>query len=157
MFRTIPLLLLTSALSLGACDTFDRHSDRSSTSKSSSSKSTASSAVSGVGTVTSIDVVKGDDPGLAGALIGAVAGGVVGSQIGGGKGKTLATIAGTVGGAVVGREVQRRHAAGDQVYKVTVLMENGRYQTIAMDSNPNVEVGERVRIDGGVVYRYSSR
>ena len=143
-------VILVSLLSLSACNVLDHRADNASNTRS------QTSTYSGIGTVTAVDVVKGDDPGLVGALIGAIGGGVLGSQIGDGRGKTLATIAGTVGGAVAGREVQRRYGSRDNVHKVTVLMENGSYQTIAMDSNPELSVGNRVRIADGHVYRYSS-
>ena len=143
-------VVIVSLLFLSACGVLDRRADNTSNIRS------QTSIYSGVGTVTAVDIVKGNDPGLVGALIGAIGGGVLGSQIGDGRGKTLATIAGTVGGAVAGREVQRRYASNDDVHKVTVLMENGSYQTIAMDSNPELSVGNRVRIADGQVYRYPS-
>jgi outer membrane lipoprotein SlyB len=108
---------------------------------------------SGTGVVESIDIVKGNDPGLIGAIIGGVAGGVVGTQIGSGRGTTVATIAGVLGGAFAGREVERRVQSRDAVHKVVVHMDNGTRQTIAMETAPAVRAGDRVRIDNGQIIR----
>lgn len=108
---------------------------------------------SGSGVVESIDVVRGNDPGLVGALVGAVAGGVLGNQIGAGRGRIVATVAGTVGGAIAGREVERRIATKDQVHKIAVRMYNGERQTIAMDTDADFRVGDRVHIQDGHIYR----
>jgi uncharacterized protein YcfJ len=52
-------------------------------------------------------VVKENQPNIAGAVIGGVLGGVLGHQIGGGVGKSVATGVGAVGGAALGANVNR--------------------------------------------------
>jgi outer membrane lipoprotein SlyB len=119
----------------------------------SSSTGPTATVQSGTGTVESVDVVSGKDPGLVGAIVGGVAGGVLGSQVGQGRGTTVATIAGVLGGAIAGREVERRVQNRETVHKIVVRMDNGAYQTIAMEHQPGVRVGDRVRIDGGQIVR----
>lgn len=91
----------------------------------------------------------------AGAVIGGVVGGVAGNQIGGGRGKTAATVAGAVGGAIVGNEVQKRNSAnrGD-AYQIRVRLDRGGYVTIAQRNIGDLRVGDQVRIENDVVYRY---
>jgi uncharacterized protein YcfJ len=57
-------------------------------------------------------VVKQNQPNIAGALIGGVLGGVLGHQIGSGRGNDVATAIGAVGGVAAGASVNRR----DQTY-----------------------------------------
>jgi outer membrane lipoprotein SlyB len=91
-----------------------------------------------------------------GAVIGGVAGGVLGNQVGGGSGRTAATVAGTVGGAVIGHQIEQRNR--DQqtaaAYQVGVRLDNGSYQTVTQESVADLQVGNRVRIEGGRAYRY---
>ena len=115
---------------------------------------TTSTAYSGTGVVESVQIVDRKDPGLIGAIAGGVVGGALGHQIGGGRGQTAATVAGAVGGAVVGREIEKRARNNDQVYRVTVRMDNGSYQTVAMEDYPTFTVGDRVRLVNGTLIRY---
>jgi outer membrane lipoprotein SlyB len=140
-------LCVACALVLGAC------ADMPGMMGGSPSASSSPASYSGSGVVESVELVKGNDPGLVGALIGAVAGGVLGNQLGAGRGRTVATIAGTVGGAVAGREVERRVSTKDQVHKITVRMNNGARQTIAMEHDADFRVGDRVHIENGQIYR----
>jgi len=39
-------------------------------------------------------------------------------------------------------------------YRFTARMENGSYQTLMLDTNADFRVGDRVRIDNGVMRRY---
>lgn len=108
------------------------------------------------GVVEGVEMVNGPSrsgPGI-GAVAGAVVGGVVGHQIGSGRGNTAATVAGAVGGAVAGNEIEKRNATQAQAYQFRVRLDNGSYQTVTLDSNPeSVRVGDRVRIDNGRLYR----
>src|SRR3974390_863741 len=111
------------------------------------------SAVSGKGIVDRIEVVNKDDPELAGTLIGGVVGGVLGHQVGRGGGQTAATIIGAAGGAYAGHEIQRRTQRPSETYRITVRMDNGVYHTVTQDNLSEVHAGDRVRVDGGRVYR----
>jgi len=108
------------------------------------------------GYIDSIQVVAGNNSsGLGvGAVIGGVVGGVLGNQVGGGVGKDIATAAGVVGGAVVGNKIeQSNRTPGRDTYQIAVRLENGSYQTIQQDSLFDLQVGSRVRIENGRVYR----
>jgi len=106
--------------------------------------------------INSIQVIAGINsktPGV-GAVVGGVVGGVLGNQVGGGVGKDIATVAGVVGGAVVGNEIeQSTRAPARDTYQISVRLDNGSYQTIRQDSLTNLQVGNRVRIENGIVYR----
>ena len=83
--------------------------------------------------------------GVAGTVIGGAVGGLAGHQVGGGSGKTAATI---------GRAVEQNSNRGGQgVYRVTVQMEDGGTRSFDYAEPPNVQVGERVRVDGNQLYR----
>ncbi|WP_025600154.1 glycine zipper 2TM domain-containing protein [Burkholderia sp. WSM2230] len=100
------------------------------------------------GEVVAINTVQSPEPttGL-GALGGAVAGGLVGNQIGGGRGKILTTIAGAVGGGLAGNGIE--HAVRKQTtYQVQVRMQDGSYRNFDYQTQPPVQVGERVRVSG---------
>lgn len=100
------------------------------------------------GEVVAINTVEAPEPttGL-GALGGAVAGGLVGNQIGGGRGKILTTIAGVVGGGLAGNGIE--HAVRKQTsYQVQVRMQDGSYRNFNYPTQPDVQIGERVRVSG---------
>lgn len=107
---------------------------------------------SGVGTIQSIDLVQSQHsgPGL-GSVAGAVVGGVLGNQVGSGSGRTAATIAGAVGGGVVGNRMEQNSRGADQAYRISVRMDNGSVQTLTQSTAPNLQIGERVRLDNGVI------
>jgi outer membrane lipoprotein SlyB len=105
------------------------------------------------GRVVAIDVVgrSGGTSG-AGAVVGGILGGVVGHQIGSGRGNDAATVAGAIGGAVAGNEIEKRRS-GDEHYRVTVELGDGRLATFAQDSLNGIRVGDRVRIVENRLYR----
>jgi outer membrane lipoprotein SlyB len=39
-------------------------------------------------------------------------------------------------------------------YKFTIRMDNGAYQTLMQDTSANFRVGDRVKIENGVMQRY---
>ena len=108
------------------------------------------------GVVDSIQVVNGGSPGGlgVGTVIGGVVGGLLGNQVGGGTGRGIATAAGVVGGAVVGNQVEQRNRQGGTAYQIGVRLDNGGYQTYTQDSAGDLNIGNRVRVDNGRVYRY---
>ncbi|MBB5463086.1 glycine zipper 2TM domain-containing protein [Paraburkholderia sp. Cpub6] len=82
-----------------------------------------------------------------GAVGGAVAGGLLGNQVAQGRGRVLATIAGAVGGGLAGNGIE--HAVRkDATYQVQVRMQGGSYRNFNYDTQPTVQVGERVRVYG---------
>lgn len=117
--------------------------------------STAPSYV-GYGVIDSIQVVQqsADNRGVAGAVAGGVVGGVLGNQVGKGSGRTAATAAGVVGGALAGNSIQRNRQQVRETYQVNIRLDNGGYQSYAMDNVADLRVGDRVQIDNGRISRY---
>ena len=106
------------------------------------------------GVVDRIEVIKkGDNNNIAGTIIGGIAGGLIGHQVGGGSGQTAATIIGGVGGAVAGSQVQQRTRGANETFRVTVRFENGATETVRQDDISDMRTGDRVRVEGGRVYR----
>lgn len=109
------------------------------------------SNVNGTGTIQSIEQVPRQQGLGLGTLAGAAVGGVLGNQVGGGSGRAVTTAAGAAGGAYVGHEIEKRRRAGDQIYKVTIRMDDGTTQSFAQEAAPSVRQGDRVRITNGVL------
>jgi len=106
------------------------------------------------GYVRDIDVIPvASRPTGAGAVLGAVIGGVVGNQIGGGSGRAAATGAGVIGGAIVGNEIERRNRRDDEVFRITVRMDNGNTRMFDYREIGGLRVGDRVRIERGELER----
>lgn len=99
--------------------------------------------------------VVGGERGYGGAIIGGVAGGLLGNQIGSGGGRAAATILGAVGGAAVGQHLAR-NANGSTTqagYRITMQSDNGVIRTYEVPATGDLRVGDRVRVDNGVIYR----
>ncbi len=111
------------------------------------------------GVVTAIQEVNttGNGSTVLGTVGGAVVGGLLGHPVGSGRGNTAATVAGAAGGALAGHELQKRHnenqAANGAGYRITVHMDNGSDQAVTQATEPNVRVGDAVRIVNGQVER----
>ncbi len=149
--RTLASLVVASAALLSGCA-----SNSSQPYDSGSSTGYNSSANMGYGTIDSIQVTRasGQTSG-AGAVIGGLVGAVAGNQIGSGTGRTAATVAGAVGGAAIGNSVEsKRNQNGQEMYQISVRMDNGDYRNVVQDSVYDLRVGNRVRIVDGRVYRY---
>lgn len=120
----------------------------------------AGNIYAGYGEVYSIETVQLENSGVAGSsiglgtLAGAVIGGVIGSQVGSGTGTTVATIVGATGGAYVGHEIENRRPATSEAERITVRMNDGPYQTLMVGTPSGYRVGDRVRIESGVMHRY---
>ena len=102
------------------------------------------------GRITHIDPVSlegGHHLGL-GAIIGGIAGGVLGNQIGGGTGQTVATIAGVLAGGAVGQGVQNRYGERRPGQNIMVDLGNGYEVSVTQPVDPNLRVGDPVRIEG---------
>jgi outer membrane lipoprotein SlyB len=78
---------------------------------------------------------------------------VLGNQIGGGNGRTAATVAGAVGGAAVGNQVERRNKRDDEVYRVSVRLDNGSIEQFDYQRIDDLRVGDRVKVQDGQVHR----
>ena len=110
------------------------------------------------GRVTNIEFFQGGTArggvNVPGALIGAVAGAVLGNQVGGGSGRDAATILGGVTGAAVGSQVGRPSAATTSpVYRISIQSDQGALRTYDVPATGDLRVGDRVRVENGVIYR----
>lgn len=113
------------------------------------------------GVVQSIEMVQQDSRNTGstiglGTVGGAVVGGVVGNQVGSGSGRAAATVLGAAGGAYVGHELENQQRNQQQmmnVYRITVRMEDGSYQTVMQSNNPDLRIGDQVRLQNGILQR----
>ena len=92
-------------------------------------------------------------PNVPGAILGAVAGGVIGNQFGHGNGRAAATVLGGAAGAAVGSQVGGGTTVTDAVYRVTVQADTGVIRYYDVPATGDLHVGDRVRVDNGVIYR----
>jgi outer membrane lipoprotein SlyB len=88
---------------------------------------------------------------IPGAIVGGVAGAVVGSALSGGR--DAATILGGAAGAAIGSQVAKPATTGSSVYRVTIHVDTGVYRTYDVPATGDLKVGDRVRIENGVIYR----
>lgn len=105
------------------------------------------------GTVEAVNVVvvKGEGSYL-GTIGGGVVGALLGSQVGGGTGRTAAEIAGAVGGAYAGHAIEGNVRKTNH-YEVLVRLQNGTTQTVTYAAEPGFRVGDKVKINDGVIVR----
>lgn len=107
-------------------------------------------------TVEAVNVVQVDGDGsYLGTIGGGVVGAALGSQVGSGSGKTAAQIAGALGGAYIGRNIER-NAKRTQHYEVVIRFANGGTQTVTYENDPGLRVGEKVKVNNGVLERDAS-
>ncbi len=113
----------------------------------------AAGSCSNCGKVTEVRQVKVEGKGSAlGAVAGGVAGGLLGNQIGKGTGKTVATVAGAGGGAYAGYQVEKKLTEKTE-YQVSVRLDGGETRQVHYAEKPAFLVGDRVRIENGVLTR----
>jgi outer membrane lipoprotein SlyB len=105
-------------------------------------------------TVEAINVVEvNGDGNYIGTIGGGVVGALLGSQVGGGSGKTAAEVAGALGGAYVGRNIDRNNSRQTKHFEVVIRFPNGGSQTVQYANDPGLRVGEKVKINEGVLTR----
>jgi outer membrane lipoprotein SlyB len=92
---------------------------------------------------------------ILGAVVGGVAGAVLGNQIGSGSGRTAATVLGGVAGAAVGNQIARNQQGVTTApgYRITMQTDQGVIRTYEVPATGDLRVGDRVRVDNGVIYR----
>ena len=153
---------VVAALALGGCATTNGPLfGGDGTSGTSGAQTVNHGLYAGYGVVSSVEHIQQEPGGIGGsgigvgAVAGAVAGGLVGSQVGSGSGTTAAMIVGAAGGAYLGHEAEKWHRGpSEDVYRVTVRMNDGAYQTLSHTNATDYRVGDRVRIGDGMLYRY---
>ncbi|MBI1890460.1 MAG: glycine zipper 2TM domain-containing protein [Burkholderiales bacterium] len=106
------------------------------------------------GTVDSIQLAQSNSTSGGGSILGGLIGGLLGTQVGGGQGRTAATVVGAVSGAIIGDQMERRNNASRTQYQIGVRLDNGMYQTLTQDSVYGLNVGDRVRIENNIAYRF---
>lgn len=96
---------------------------------------------------------------VVGGIIGAVVGNMAGKHINSGDNRTAATVLGAAGGAAVGNRMGQRQentaasGAGGAAYRVTVQTDQGAWRTYEVGALGDLRVGDRVRVENGVIYR----
>jgi outer membrane lipoprotein SlyB len=148
-----------AALALGGCAT--TNSPFFGGEDTSDARTVQQSLYAGYGVVNSVEHIQQEPGGIGGsgigvgAVAGAVAGGLAGSQVGSGSGTTAATIAGVAGGAYLGHEIEKwQRGSSEDVYRITVRMNDGAYQSLLHPNATDFRVGDRVRIGDGMLYKY---
>jgi outer membrane lipoprotein SlyB len=113
----------------------------------------AASLCNNCGTVEAVNLVevKGEGSYL-GTIGGGVLGALLGSQIGEGRGRTAAQIAGALGGAYAGHTIEGNVRKSNH-YEVLVRLQNGATQTVSFATEPGYRVGDKVKINDGVIVR----
>lgn len=94
-------------------------------------------------------------PNILGAVVGGLAGAVLGNQIGSGSGRTAATVLGGVAGAAIGNQIARNSQGATTApgYRITMQTDQGVIRTYEVPATGDLRVGDRVRVDNGVIYR----
>jgi outer membrane lipoprotein SlyB len=157
------VLGVVGVLALGGCGTMSNPFGTSSAGTATPGTASTGTAYSGYGVVQSIDVVQQASTGYEGiggtgyglgTVAGAVVGGVLGHQVGSGTGNTVATVAGAAGGAYVGHQLEKgQQEKTADVYRFTIRMDGGAFQTLTQNTNTGFKVGDRVRIENGILQR----
>jgi outer membrane lipoprotein SlyB len=86
-----------------------------------------------------------------GAIVGGVAGAVAGNALSGGR--DAATVLGGAAGAAIGSQVAKPATTGSSVYRVTIRTDDGVHRTYDVPATGDLRVGDRVRVESGVIYR----
>ena len=107
-----------------------------------------------IGSVSSIEIIAVTSRNTGGGVVlGAVLGGVIGHQMGGGRGRDVTTGLGAIGGAISGNQIEKHNRSDDEIYRVTVNLDNGRTQQFDYQEIENLRVGDRVRVERGHLYQ----
>ncbi|WP_332816392.1 glycine zipper 2TM domain-containing protein [Ramlibacter sp.] len=134
------------------------------------SATTAQTVPQGVetGRVTDIQTVQmgatsATNPGVrnavVGGIIGAVVGNIAGKHINEGDNRSAATVLGGAAGAAIGNRMGQRQestaaaGAAGPAYRVTVQTDQGQWRTYEVGALGDLRVGDRVRVENGVIYR----
>lgn len=111
-----------------------------------------------LGTISNVEYIGGGAStagNVAGTVAGGAAGGLIGHQVGKGRGRTAATVVGAIGGALLGQAMagDAARSSGAPYWRVSVQLDGGGVRQFNYANNPNVQIGERVRVEGDQLYR----
>ncbi len=165
MNRFGSVLGLAAVLTLGACETMNTPANTSGSPTAYPQSTNSAGVYPGYGVVQSIELVQQGNTGNTGiggsgigigTIAGAVIGGIVGNQVGSGRGNTAATVIGAAGGAYAGHEIEKRkqQPQAADLYRLSIRMNDGSYQTLTQDTVADLRVGDRVQIDNAIARRY---
>ncbi len=85
-----------------------------------------------------------------GAVAGGIVGGVIGNQWGRGATRDIATVLGAIGGAYAGNHIEKSIKESKR-YDVSVRFEDGSTRSFSSDTLPTWHVGDRVRLQNGLL------
>jgi outer membrane lipoprotein SlyB len=85
-----------------------------------------------------------------GAVAGGIVGGVIGNQWGRGATRDIATVLGAIGGAYAGNHIEKSIKESKR-YDVSVRFEDGSIRSFSSDTLPTWHVGDRVRLQNGLL------
>jgi len=161
--RIAPIVAVAlAAATLAACGSPPRSTSSTPAAPTVASTAPASMEMGRVVAIESVPAAQASatrSPNVLGAVVGGVAGAVLGRQVGGGSGRDAATVLGGVAGAAAGSQVGRGGAdpapvaAAGSVYRVTVQTDQGLTRNYEVSSTGELRVGDRVRVENGVIYR----
>jgi outer membrane lipoprotein SlyB len=110
------------------------------------------------GTVRSIERAgSADTPHGTGALVGGLLGAVVGRQFADSShGRNIGTAVGAAAGALIGHEIEKGMRRERAAVRIAVTLDDGSVRSFEFrDSSGDLRVGDRVRVDGKMLYRVS--
>jgi len=96
---------------------------------------------------------------VVGGIIGAVVGNVIGKNVNSGDNRSGVTVLGGAAGAAIGSGVGRNNpntassGAGGPAYRVSIQTDQGQMRTYEVGATGDLRVGDRVRVENGVIYR----
>jgi outer membrane lipoprotein SlyB len=108
------------------------------------------------GTVRSIEPlgIARDQPQGAGAVVGGVIGAVIGRQMAdSSSGRNVAAAIGAAAGALIGNEIERNARRQHSGVRIRVTLDDGTTRHFDFKESGGVRVGDRVRVEGSMLYR----
>ncbi|MDP3085628.1 MAG: hypothetical protein Q8N44_18315 [Rubrivivax sp.] len=106
------------------------------------------------GTVSRIDVVAiASRSPASGAVLSEVIGTVIGTQVGRGIGRFAASGPGAARGALIGSRAESLSKADNEVFRVSVRLDNGRSAQFDCERIDDLRVGDRIKVEEGQLHR----
>jgi outer membrane lipoprotein SlyB len=109
------------------------------------------------GTVRSIDRAGTDRAEGSGALVGGILGAVIGRQFADtSHGRNVGSAVGAAAGAFIGHEIEKNLRRERAAVRIAVTLDDGSVRSFEFrDNSGDLRVGDRVRVDGRMLYRVS--